>query len=147
MTVIAWDGHTLAADKKAVNGSYSHRVTKIRRLRDGRLFAGGGSSDFILAMAEWLDEGANREDFPKSQADKDDWQPCVVITRDRRVLRYERSHVPFEIEEPFCALGSGRDYALAAMHLGKTAAEAVAVACRFDSACGMGLDTLTLEAA
>jgi ATP-dependent protease HslVU (ClpYQ) peptidase subunit len=41
------------------------------------------------------------------------------------------------------AIGSGRNYAMAAMYLGKTAAEAVAVAAALDSSVGCGITTLT----
>lgn len=41
------------------------------------------------------------------------------------------------------AIGTGRDYARAAMHLGRNAVEAVQVAILFDENCGNGVDTLT----
>ena len=50
------------------------------------------------------------------------------------------------MEGPFCAIGSGRDFALAAMALGHSAIEAVTVAGRFDTASGNGFDALPLTA-
>jgi len=49
------------------------------------------------------------------------------------------------VEDAFCAMGGGRDYALAAMFLGKSALEAVQVACALDITCGKGIDVLELE--
>jgi ATP-dependent protease HslVU (ClpYQ) peptidase subunit len=49
------------------------------------------------------------------------------------------------VEDPFIAFGAGRDYAMAAMHLGCDAHRAVEVACVFDTGCGMGIDTLELD--
>lgn len=143
MTVIAWDGKTLAADKLAVNNGLARTVTKIFRLSNGSLFGGCGDFSFCLAMREWVEKGCDPNTFPKDQADKDDWQPCVVI--DRNGLRlYERTPFPITFEDTFYACGSGRDFAHTAMHLGKTAAEAVALACLFDTGCGNGVDELTL---
>jgi ATP-dependent protease HslVU (ClpYQ) peptidase subunit len=48
-------------------------------------------------------------------------------------------------EDKFIAWGAGRDYALAAMHLGKNSREAVEVACALDNTCGMGIDILELS--
>jgi ATP-dependent protease HslVU (ClpYQ) peptidase subunit len=65
----------------------------------------------------------------------------TVVNRDGSVMRYEGAW-PIPIEDRQFAMGSGRDYARAAMHLGCSAAEAVAVACEFDENCGNGIDTL-----
>jgi hypothetical protein len=37
MTTIAWDGKTLAADKCAWHWSLKFRISKLRRLNDGRI--------------------------------------------------------------------------------------------------------------
>jgi ATP-dependent protease HslVU (ClpYQ) peptidase subunit len=52
--------------------------------------------------------------------------------------------MPWLILSPQTAIGTGRDYALAAMHCGSTAAEAVAIAALFDPGTGGGVDTVTL---
>lgn len=143
MTVIAWDGKTLAADKRCVNNGYSGGVvTKIHRWSGG-LCAFSGDLDVGVQMVEWLQNGAKREDYPKLQADN---LACfMVIYNDGRVARYERVPVPMFFEAEQQAMGSGRDYALAAMHLGHGAVRAVEVACTLDSGCGNGIDTLELE--
>jgi len=140
MTVIAWDGVTLAADKQASSNGMIRTVTKIFKLPDGSLFGGSGDFAFILQMYEWLQDG---EKFPEAQRDKDDWQPCFVISREG-VFVYERAPCPIRYEDFFFASGSGRDFALAALHCGKTAREAVELACKLSYECGNGIDTLTL---
>jgi hypothetical protein len=47
-------------------------------------------------------------------------------------------------EGPFAACGSGRDMALMAMHLGKSAFEAVRLTCELSVDCGNGIDVLEL---
>jgi hypothetical protein len=48
-------------------------------------------------------------------------------------------------EDAHHAIGSGRDFAAAAMYLGKTAREAVEVAMALTGFCGHGVDTLEFE--
>lgn len=140
MTVIAWDGETLAADKRADLNGLVRTVTKIARIDDYLCgFAGG----FALSAARmlWLRNGADPARFPKGEGD--DWSRLLVIRRDLTILVYEHHPVPMEFEPQQFAIGSGRDYAMAAMHLGRLAREAVRVACELDSSCGNGIDTLT----
>lgn len=143
MTVIAWDGKTLAADKRAIqNGYVGGTVTKIHRW-DGGLCAFAGDFDVGMQMVEWLRGGGNPEKFPTRQAQNCD-ALFMVIANDGRVARYERTPIPLPFENVQQAMGSGRDYALAAMYLGLSARKAVEVACALDSGCGNGIDELTL---
>ncbi|MGL4441444.1 MAG: hypothetical protein ACRCUE_19505 [Bosea sp. (in: a-proteobacteria)] len=145
MTVIAFDGRTLAADKRACVGGMARTVTKIHRV--GPLLVGGsGESSFIANVIEWVRNGRDPATFPATQKDKDDWQTVMVVEPDGSILIYERTPHPIRWEDKTGAIGSGRDYAMAALHLGKTAREAAEVACAFDCGCGNGIDTLELVA-
>lgn len=142
MTVIAWDGKTLAADKRAVTSGLARTVTKILRHQD-KLLGASGTFDNGNQMVEWFKGGCDPEKFPRCQSDKDDYTILVVV--DSNGLRiYEKGPYPLLMEDPFFAAGSGRDYAIAAMHLGCSASEAVSVACKFDTSCGNGIDELVL---
>ena len=68
-----------------------------------------------------------------------------MIGPDKSIRKWERSPYPLKFHDEQFAIGSGRDFALAAMYLGKTAAQAVEVACVFDSGCGNGVDAMALE--
>lgn len=143
MTCIAWDGKTLAADKRSCLGSMINVVTKIYRV--GSVLVGGaGDACLIAQMVEWVRAGRVIADFPEIQRDKDDWQPCLVIESDGSISLYERSPHPIRYENKCVAIGSGREYARAAMHLGCSAPHAVLVACELDPGCGNGVDTLEL---
>ena len=128
----------------ATADNWSFEVTKIKRLHDGRLLAGAGNFSFVLAMYDWIESGANPATFPGHQGDKYDWEPILVVNPDGRLIRYERTPHPIEIKSPFYAQGSGRDYALMAMHLGRSAPEAVKLASELDPYTGGGVDTLAL---
>lgn len=143
MTIIAWDGHTLAADKMANMHGYKCKVTKIEKF-EGKLLFSSGNFDVLKELFHWFKSGADPDKWPSIQSDKDEWGSLGIIMPDKTILRYDRRPYPFIIEEKFFAVGSGRDYALAAMSLGCTAEKAVEVASQFCPNCGLGVDTLTL---
>lgn len=142
MTIIAWDGKTLAADKQATSGGYTYRTKKIYRVKDG-LAAFSGHADTGRAMLEWYKNGAVINEFPKYQDDKEIWSPLTIFKKNG-IFRYERTPHPIKVLEKKYAFGSGRDYAIAAMYCGKTAKEAVLIASKFDENCGLGVDSLEL---
>lgn len=141
MTCIAWDGKTLAADKRADIGGAHNTTTKIYRVGEA-LVGFSGDAAIGRAMLDWYRAGADPLKFPDCQKDRDKCCSFLVI-KNGRVSKYEHTAFPFDIENEQTAMGSGRDYARAAMYLGKTATEAVAVASLFDPGCGNGIDTLT----
>ncbi|MDN8612794.1 hypothetical protein [Variovorax ginsengisoli] len=143
MTVIAWDGKTLAADKRATSGGgIARTVTKICRGAAGELIAMTGDWDTAAEMREWFRAGADPEKFPaKAREDK---ATLIVITAER-IDTYGCGPYPMPIENEQVAFGSGRDFAEAAMFLGHGAAEGVRVACHFQTDCGNGIDTLRFE--
>lgn len=144
MTIVAWDGTTLAADKRATNQATISIVTKIRKI-SGNLV--GACDDFssCVALFKWYEEGATEDKWPEFQKDNDRWAPLIIITPDRKIFRYERTPIPYEIEQSFYAFGSGRDYALGALHMGATAVQAVQAACTWDAGCGNGIDALEFD--
>jgi len=116
-------------------------MTKIWAV-NGALVGSVGTAVGGLEMREWYRNGALPEEFPASQRDDAKCSNLLVILPNFTILKYEHAPYPIHITDAQIAIGCGRDFALAAMHLGKTAAEAVKVACRFDSGCGNGVDTL-----
>jgi hypothetical protein len=141
MTVIAWDGKTMAADKRTTDCGLPRTSTKIIRAEGGALLGACGDSSMCRALRAWWMAGADTENYP----DKDKTSSLLVVTRGAKVLLYWDGPFPVETEEKFTAVGSGRDYAIAAMHFGQTAEDAVRLACIYDTGCGNGVDVLTLE--
>lgn len=140
MTCIAWDGKTLAADKRVTYAGLARTTTKIFRVGDARVgIAGDGAQG--MDMLDWFRNGCEPDKFPPAQRDKEQWVTFVVIKRGQLSV-YERTPQPMVIEDTIYATGSGRDYAMAAMHLGKSAREAVEIACVFEINCGNGIDSL-----
>lgn len=145
MTVVAWDGLTLAADKLSTDGTSRRTSTKVVRASNGALMAACGDASRCREIEAWYERGAKPEDFPPTQriADTAAW---LLVVEPGPVLKYfQVTPYALVIEDRQFAMGSGRDYAMAAMHLGKTAEAAVAVAIALCPECGNGIDTLTLE--
>ncbi|MCA7945571.1 hypothetical protein [Burkholderia vietnamiensis] len=143
MTVVAWDGKTLAADKRGDAGGLQRTTTKIFRF-DGGLFGSAGSASRGAELFAWICAGANPDTVPAFQLSLEEYQSAMVVRSDGTVWLYGCSGHPFRMEDQFHAIGSGRDFAIAAMHLGRTAAQAVEVATLFETGCGNGIDTLEL---
>ncbi len=142
MTIIAWDGKTLAADKRGLNSGLPRTLTKIRRIGDLLVGVSGDAADQQDVMA-WVEQGRKVDNYPKAMLDKELGSSMVII-EDGKIMYYGTSPLPTVIEDKTIAMGSGRDYAIAAMHLGKSAREAVEIASLFDVGCGNGVDVLTL---
>jgi 20S proteasome alpha/beta subunit len=146
MTCVAWDGVTLAADKRATCSGYPATVTKIARAPTGELVGTSGDSDAGRALIAWFLAGAIPEQFPDNRGDDGCHRArLLVISPGPRITIYEAMPHPITIEDKFFAMGSGRDHALAVMYLGRTARKAVEVACALDTGCGNGIDTLRLK--
>lgn len=162
MSCIAWDGKTLAADCQLTSAGLRRMVNKIHQIGEAAfrvLFGAAGEYPAALALENWVREGRDKDRFPYSLVLDKDGQPnarLLVISFDLlrnvdtgelevapRLQLFEGCPYPALLLNNHFAMGSGRDYAMAAMHLGKTAREAVAVACHFDVYCGGGIDSIS----
>jgi hypothetical protein len=137
VTTCAWDGKTLAADTRANSGGMPYQTLKVYKLSDGRLYAGCGAAEDLQAVRIWLESGGDKP-TPKDFVG-------LVIGPNRQWSRYEDKLVPIPVQNSFHAVGSGRDYAIAAMHLGKTAREAVELACLYDIYTGSPITEVSLD--
>ncbi|MDR0275927.1 MAG: hypothetical protein LBI48_11440 [Burkholderiaceae bacterium] len=139
MTIIAYDGKTVAADKREVDSfGLVRTVTKIFH-HDGLVAAITGEHSAGIEMYQWWRAGAKPKDFPSSARDD---KATLIVIGSGSILIYTTGPHSVRQEEKQAAFGSGRDFGLAAMAFGKTAAEAVEFACRFQADCGNGIDVL-----
>lgn len=147
MTVIAWDGKTLAADRQAECGNSRAAVCKVFRVRDGLAGISGDLSTGMEVLA-WYEAGAIPAAWPASNRGLSEGAVLTVIRMEdgaARAFFYESSPFPFRTEGAFAARGSGCGEALVAMACGKTAREAVLLAQEYNTTCGMGVDSLEFE--
>jgi 20S proteasome alpha/beta subunit len=144
MSIVAWDGKTVAADKRACIADAAMTTTKIWKMDDGLIVATTGDLSFGIAMLQWFNNGEEEKDWPPFQS-TDDWARLIIFDPLTRPYCYERQPVRQVVEDPFMAWGCGREFALGAMAMGATAREAVEVACRFNVYCGNGIDAFDLK--
>lgn len=135
MTTIAWDGKTLAGDTQT--RIFRARKAKLHRLPDGSLFGACGYTEHAVAALQWLQNGGDK---PKLG----DGFHALWIRAFGGFSVLEEGLIAIEYDMPFYAVGSGRDFAMAAMRCGKTAREAVLIAHEFDPDTGDEVQELTI---
>lgn len=141
MSVIAWDGQTLAADRQLTCDGAVYHTTKVFNLGD-RLIGYVGELAQCEELLEWYLAGAAPDTFPSWQREPDTKPSLAVFNSDNTILLYEGSHVPIRIENQRFAMGSGAQFALGVMHFNGTAIAAVRIASNLDPWSGGGIDAL-----
>jgi ATP-dependent protease HslVU (ClpYQ) peptidase subunit len=146
MTTIAWDGKVLASDRQvSCNGSRnSLTMVKIQEAADGRIMGVAGEVVACQRALAWrLYEGGP---MPDELAGKKASWTLLEIDPDEDILLFTNGGV-MQFEPGPTAIGSGEDFAICAMHLGKNAVDAIHVAAHFDSGTDAStIDTLELGA-
>lgn len=139
MTTIATDGRRMVADTRAVHGATAFKTRKLYRVGSAVVGISGGFEDG-LRFVQWLADGCPREDVPVTPPEE--FGALVLDTNG--VFKYEGEWVPMPILEQTWAVGSGADFAVAAMRCGATVEDAVKVACGLDVYSGLPLDVEVL---
>lgn len=144
MTVIAWDGKILAADMQITSNTTVSITTKIKlvetRSCDKYLIGVTGSIGDLQAFCHWFTSENDSEKYPKNFID--DSAAAIVINEAGEINLYETTPFGTLLQTKTFAIGSGKQFAMAAMYYGKSAIEGVHLACQFDAYCGQGIDTL-----
>lgn len=103
--------------------------TKVHQLKSGSLFACSAVDIGVPGLVKrWIEEGMDREKIP----DVDCTVEAIVVQPGGNAMIISQSFAPSYVEAPFFAIGSGKEYAMAALHLGHSPEEALRVACDLD---------------
>lgn len=124
MTVIVWHAasRTMASDSRVVVGSRIGQTDKIWRIK-GALFGGAGDAASTELVRDWLMRGGVfGKDQPKL-ADDAEFE-AIFVSQEGAAFYLEARLVPIRIHGNW-AIGSGSDFALAFMHTGMSATEAI----------------------
>lgn len=128
MTTIAYKDGVLAADTQLTWGTYPLPCSKITRIRDDFVYAfSGTTTDEALIYRYFCKPEWRTEDFPKTRKDF-----AIIFIEGGIAYHMLNSPLPMPILAPL-AIGSGGDFAIAAMAMGKSAEEAVKFASQFDT--------------
>lgn len=119
MTIIAWDGRTLAADSSMTIGNTieSRPDSKIVVLPDGRAFAAAGASPDVQRFRAWMSGGG----FPPQLVEPQSFAALVCVpdadpTARLKCFLIEGDSLAYPMEvSGLQAIGAGRDFALGAM--------------------------------
>lgn len=147
MTTICYRDGVMASDTRAwgVDKAPVGRKHKSVRLSDGSLL---GVSSAIIGCSkivrEWIEAGMDAKDLPvdrdKSKVDFD----AILVRPNGSCILIDGNWMPSDpVTAPFYAIGSGKDFALAALVLGETAASAVKVASQLDAWTGDEVSTVS----
>lgn len=145
MSVICFRDGVLAADSRAYggHGCPSPGVkSKLHRLDDGsRVGVVSAKLGHPEKFVAWLRAGGDPAEWVGDLPDL----RAIVVRPDGAVHLYDDNIWASGPIGPadFFALGSGTEYALGAMHMGASAAEAVEAAIRFDANSGGAVMVLT----
>jgi hypothetical protein len=138
MTVIAWDGKIIAADKQGTYGNLIRTCTKIFDLGE-EIICFCGAAGTSLMMLDWYKNGQIKEDWPESTQDGEDWAQ-IIVADCYGVRWFDRKPYSQKLQEPFMAWCVGADFAIGAMAMGANAVMAVEIASKFCEGCGRGVD-------
>jgi hypothetical protein len=137
MTTIAAKASTgeIAADSMVSGDDSFYLVEKLRRGQES-IYGGCGDWDKLLKFYNSLESGADLDS---------DTDVTVLELRSDGIWIYESTIIPAKIKNDFWAIGTGANFAIAAMHLGLTPAEAVRLACLYDTSSHEPIDVMSLS--
>jgi 20S proteasome alpha/beta subunit len=142
MTTIAYKDGILVADTQLTSGDRKFRCEKLHRFASGDLFAGAGGLSDVLKLRRWVADGCPNETPEFSErADVE----CIWVKVDGTVLFVDQDCEPMRITDTAVSIGSGSQYAMAAMECGLSAEEAIGIAAKFDPATSLPVMTMQVR--
>lgn len=130
MTVIVWDGKTLACDSRCTDDFDSHKNysrNKIRPLKKGGVVGLAGAWSDIEIAFEWMQAGQKKKTKPKLEKFAAIW-----VHRGKAFITDSGlAWTPCD----YGSVGTGRTISNTALHLGLDAIKAAQAACDLDAFC------------
>jgi ATP-dependent protease HslVU (ClpYQ) peptidase subunit len=145
MSVIVWDGKTVAADRQGTRGDVAMTVTKLHRLKNGNIGGFAGNMETSHLLVDWYNAGAKPDDWPVEVQMNEDLLTEFVLFTPKGAFTFGQLGRPMAVETCPMAWGSGSDLALGAMEAGAGVVRAVEIACKFNVYCGMGVDVAVIK--
>lgn len=138
--LVAWDDRITEGNRYKTSGD-----PKAIKTDRGAIFAAAGDHIDLYAYAEWWENGASEGTYP---FDRGIEYRMLILTPHCNGYVYETNNTQranaMRVNLPH-AIGSGIDFALAAMYCGRDAAEAVHVAAQFDVCTSANVCSLRLR--
>lgn len=145
MTTVAWDGKTLAADRRVTaNGVVNTEWTKVHKRKDGTLIGVGGEMCTGSEFIRWFMSGEKGKKPPLRAMVTNDLAAAAIIVRPNGVVEAHDQDGWHVVESPRYAIGSGGNFAMVAMKCGAFADRAVEIASEFDVYTGSKTDCVSI---
>jgi len=146
VTTIAYSRRhrVMAGDRlSSVSDMVDGECTKVHKRKDGALIGVAGARHIAMSVVRWFLAGEKKASKP-SFGDADDCCAVVIVRPCGKVEVHDRCGWA-EQEDDYTAIGSGMDFALAALDMGADPARAVTIASRRDLYSGCGVNTVALD--
>ena len=156
MTTIAWDGEILASDSRSTSGItiVSESEKKVVKSETGELwrvlgnrviaFACSGNASMPLELKSYLEVGLN---FNTQMRESLSFSAIVICENQGWEIYKSEGSKDIDIQplSPKRAIGSGADFATAALAMGKSSIDAVEVAILCDVYSGGDIQSFTIN--
>ena len=142
MSVIVWDGKTLAADRYADMCGARAVAEKLFLLPTNEVVGFTGALSTGMFLMSLYRVGKLESHWPATQS-SDDWARLVVGRSDGLVVYYERSPAAIPVYSNAVTWGAGQDFARMALHLGEDAVSAVLNTNDCCGSCSYGVTAFT----
>jgi hypothetical protein len=144
VTVIAYDGRYVAADRRVTTDSGMIGVSCKLDIHEQQVLTTCGPSDHGEALVIWFKDGKNPAAFPfPKHGEREAY--LYVFGKDQPVMCFQTWPAPVLFAMREFAAGTGGDVARTALHLGRDAREAVRLANELNCYCGGGVDYIDLH--
>lgn len=156
MTTVCYRDGIIASDGQVTSGDRIDNLNlkKVRKINNC-LVAGAGRLSSVFSFFEWFERWSDAQVvqgqaphvdvFIPEGIDDEDFQGLVIFS-DKTIFHYEGGKKSYSMpKEQYVSIGSGCDYALAAMDAGASAVEAVTIAIQRDVFSGGEIFTEELD--
>ena len=126
MTTVVCNTHEMACDSYLTDGNTIQSVRKVFRKKGHVVGIAGDYAACMEFISWWLRGGGEEYNGTMDEVD------VLILTTKGKILHYSSCSKPFELTDPFAAIGSGSAAAMGAMHMGATPAQAVLAASKVD---------------
>ena len=142
MTTVAYRDGVLAADTLGC-GQFRRKCKKLHRVGDTIIGFSGNYSD-CLHFVRWFENKDGALTFANFRNDNSDAPDVTaIVVCDGKAEKWTEHCQPTPIYESFFAVGSGAQAAMAAMHMGASAEEAVKISMLVDPHTAGDVETLS----
>ena len=142
MTVVAFDGRYVAADRMISNDSGMHGTSRKINVWKDEVLVTTGAADHGEALLIWYKDGKKPDAFPRETHNKD--ASLYIFKLNAPVMCFQCWPAPVIFTMTEFAAGCGTEVARTAMYLGRDAREAAKITCELNVYCGGGIDYVDL---